>query len=461
MARSQRNGLAFATTLIHRVCEIAGEENLIEDVRASFQERGLVEAIHRHDNDAIFQWLADAISYQGVSDRVARTYIEEHGAIRAEDIRIGLTQPQLCPKLKSYWHFERCGYRKAAKTCSQPRSLPTCPLPRHDLRNGRLNQAAYHLFLFMRDVAGGDFVGWLDRRLERADTGHGRARATRLCRSIVEYKASAETAAGSVIGRPTADHLPNWKLSDPRLEQLGRYHNDNLLIIDDLKTAEGTDKERFQALQQRAHWFSSGGTRGRHAKAMENLSGKADSHLGFRTIILSSYEHPIDKIAERAKSVFDGGDVVRIVDVEASPAGAIMIFDHPLPKVAGKDGNDVAESLLADLRAGARKHHGVVFDAWIRILIDDPDGAKAAIKSSMEEFIKAADLATASAAVRRHARHLALVFGVGDYAIKRKLFPWDLKRFKVDMLKIYATARARLEKTLTLLPMPLTGLTSI
>jgi hypothetical protein len=50
---------------------------------------------------------------------------------------------------------------------------------------------------------------------------------------------------------------------------------------------------------------------------------------------------------------------------------------------------------------------------------------------------------------------------VGDYAIKRKLFPWDLKRFKVDMLKIYATARARLEKTLTLLPMPLTGLTSI
>jgi hypothetical protein len=186
LARSQRNGLAFATTLIHRVCEIAGEENLIEDVRASFQERGLVEAIHRHDNDAIFQWLADAISYQGVSDRVARTYIEAHGAIRAEDIRIGLSQPGLCPKLTSYWHFERCGYRKAAKTCSQPRLLPTCPLARHDLRNGSLNQAAYHLFLFMRDVAGGDFVGWLDRRLEAADTGRGRIRATRLCRSIVE-----------------------------------------------------------------------------------------------------------------------------------------------------------------------------------------------------------------------------------------------------------------------------------
>jgi len=30
-----------------------------------------------------------------------------------------------------------------------------CPLPRHALRNGRLNQTVYSLFLFMRDVAGG------------------------------------------------------------------------------------------------------------------------------------------------------------------------------------------------------------------------------------------------------------------------------------------------------------------
>jgi integrase len=42
---------------------------------------------------------------------------------------------------------------------------PECPLPHYDLRNGRLNQTAYSLFLFMRDLAGNDIVGWIDDRL--------------------------------------------------------------------------------------------------------------------------------------------------------------------------------------------------------------------------------------------------------------------------------------------------------
>jgi hypothetical protein len=33
------------------------------------------------------------------------------------------------------------------------------------LRNGRLNQMAYSLFLFMRDIAAGDFVGWINQQL--------------------------------------------------------------------------------------------------------------------------------------------------------------------------------------------------------------------------------------------------------------------------------------------------------
>jgi hypothetical protein len=36
------------------------------------------------------------------------------------------------------------------------------------LRNGRLNQTAYSLYLFIRDVAGGDLVGWIDRHLKIA-----------------------------------------------------------------------------------------------------------------------------------------------------------------------------------------------------------------------------------------------------------------------------------------------------
>ncbi len=49
--------------------------------------------------------------------------------------------------------------------CAEPGHIDGCPLPRHPLRNGRLNQMAYSLFLFIRDVAGGDLVGWIDSQL--------------------------------------------------------------------------------------------------------------------------------------------------------------------------------------------------------------------------------------------------------------------------------------------------------
>jgi hypothetical protein len=73
-----------------------------------------------------------------------------------------------CPKLKSYWHFHGCGYDKISRTCSEPDHIDTCPLPSHQLRNGRLNQMAYSLFLFVRDIADGDLVGWIDRQFQNA-----------------------------------------------------------------------------------------------------------------------------------------------------------------------------------------------------------------------------------------------------------------------------------------------------
>jgi hypothetical protein len=48
------------------------------------------------------------------------------------------------------------GKRRLVTAHAEPDHFPACPLPTHDLRNGRLNQAAYSLFLFMRDVANGD-----------------------------------------------------------------------------------------------------------------------------------------------------------------------------------------------------------------------------------------------------------------------------------------------------------------
>ena len=106
-----------------------------------------------------------ALSYQGIADRIAEDFIEQHGNIQWSDIEQALVQSPSCPKLSGYWTFSSCGYRKSSRSCAEPDHIAGCPLPYHPLRNGNLNQAAYSLFLFIRDVAASDLVTWIDDRL--------------------------------------------------------------------------------------------------------------------------------------------------------------------------------------------------------------------------------------------------------------------------------------------------------
>ena len=76
---------------------------------------------------------------------------------------------QAARSCKTYWAFHACRYEKTSRTCAEPDHIATCPLPTHRLRNGHLNQIAYSLYLFIRDVAGGDLVGWIDDRLNQAN----------------------------------------------------------------------------------------------------------------------------------------------------------------------------------------------------------------------------------------------------------------------------------------------------
>jgi hypothetical protein len=176
-----------ALGLTRSVCAIAGEPSMIEDIRVEFGNSGVLAAIQHHDDAVIFEWLAEATSYQGIADAVATSYLDQHGRISYLDIECALTiQDHRCAKLESYWHFRDCGYRKSAQSCSRRKFMSDCSLPKHNLRNGSLNQSAYSLYLFMRDVSGGDIVSWLDRRLAAADRPRFRNRSRILCDAVLE-----------------------------------------------------------------------------------------------------------------------------------------------------------------------------------------------------------------------------------------------------------------------------------
>jgi hypothetical protein len=157
--------LDYAVQLVHATCCLAGSGSYLADGRADLRGRGIIRAIRDHDTPALFDWLVEVLSFQGISDAVASGYIAAHGTVRWADIAEALARPPSCPKLGGYWRFYGCRYHKGSGSCAEPGHIDGCPLPRHPLRNGRLNQMAYSLFLFMRDVADNDVVGWIDSRL--------------------------------------------------------------------------------------------------------------------------------------------------------------------------------------------------------------------------------------------------------------------------------------------------------
>jgi hypothetical protein len=178
--------LDHAVRIIHAICGLAGSPTWIDDIRADLTADKVRGAIRRYDSATLFDWLLAALSYQGISDQVAHDYMEKHGRATWHDIDQKLGRGVSCPKLKSYWHFHGCRYGKASRTCAEPDHIGACPLPSHDLRNGHLNQMAYSLFLFIRDLADGDLIGWINAQLAAANSRPGPHRLPRMAAALIE-----------------------------------------------------------------------------------------------------------------------------------------------------------------------------------------------------------------------------------------------------------------------------------
>ena len=176
------SALDHAVRIIYWVCCLAGAADLLDEL----QGEGIAGAIRSRDTAALYDWLTAALSYQGISDRVAADYMAQHGQAEWHDIDAKMGAVPSCPKLKTYWQFHDCRYDKISRTCAEPDHIEACPVPSHDLRNGRLNQTAYSLYLFIRDLAAGDLVGWIDRQLRQADEPHDADRLARLRAALIE-----------------------------------------------------------------------------------------------------------------------------------------------------------------------------------------------------------------------------------------------------------------------------------
>jgi hypothetical protein len=222
--------LAHARSLVLRVCHIAGTAAFIDEAGLGSDGKELRKAIRGRNTAVLFDWLVAALSYQGISDEVAKTFMDRHGLASWQVIESALGRRPICPKLRSYWHFYDCRYNKSRFTCAKPDHVADCPLPRSWLRNGRLNQTAYSLYLFVCDIADGDLVGWIDWRLQAADEPSGRDRLARMRTALVDPLREVYGVSDKVLTMALSQVL----LGAPRSRRLWREVGGSMIAVDTL-----------------------------------------------------------------------------------------------------------------------------------------------------------------------------------------------------------------------------------
>ena len=96
--------LTRARSLILRVCHLAGTEAFIDEAGLGPDGKDLRKAIRGRNTAALFDHLVTALSYQGISDEVAKNFMDRYGIASWHVIEIVLRTAPTCPKLRSYWH---------------------------------------------------------------------------------------------------------------------------------------------------------------------------------------------------------------------------------------------------------------------------------------------------------------------------------------------------------------------
>ena len=96
-AQSHQRGMVYTTDLILQTCRASPDPFYLRRLRTDLTRTGIKATVSTHDTPVLFGWLMDLLSYQGVSDAVAWTYMEQHGRVTWADIDAALNGTHPAP----------------------------------------------------------------------------------------------------------------------------------------------------------------------------------------------------------------------------------------------------------------------------------------------------------------------------------------------------------------------------
>ena len=263
-------------------------------------------------------------------------------------------------------------------------------------------------------------------------------------------KTTATVVGGSVIGFG-ADQLPTWNITAAGLEQRAEIHFDVLLPIDDLNSAPGSEKEKFQLINGVAYRITGGAVRHTLTTAKSSITGRPPIKGPIRTIIFTSAEDSMADIAATAKMNLPGGFYSRLIEIPVPKPKNGGVFD--LANFEGSRSKRVkaARKLSKKIASACGKNHGFVFRKYVEAIIKDPAMAVQTVSAAREKFLKVVDIDRSEAMQWRRAEVFAFLYGAGVYAIKLKLLPWTVAQLSEALQKCLAASWTALPKSTNML----------
>lgn len=235
--------------------------------------------------------------------------------------------------------------------------------------------------------------------------------------------------AGSVCGSPR--FVRNWLSTETAIEEEASLHNDNVLLLDEIKLLEDSCKNAgaLATLVQKLVYLLSSGTGKQRAVSYQNEA------LSWRVVYLSNGEKSLETIAREGGSNRMGGSEVRCIDIPCNTDSEWGVFDS-LP-----EGFSKSSVLAKHVERQAKKYFGTAKPAFVKGLLKleskQPGYVRTNIDLHMEKFMGKCNLDLSDGQAVRIAKRFALTYAAGAIAVELGVLDFSKAQIGRAILSLY------------------------
>ena len=251
-------------------------------------------------------------------------------------------------------------------------------------------------------------------------------------------KTIATLLGASVRGIAQIDDLITWNIKINRLEERLVEFNNSMFAIDDFNKLRGSDRERFEVIEDLAYLIEQGHQKGRHS-FFAKAYGAARK---WRVILLTSSEQSVAELAHKVKQERRQGATVRLNDMPGQLDGLTHIFDRFKSSMDDPTFKRWRRKQFRELAKACANNHGAVFDYYIeRLIFHGREKVRKVVLKWMETFVLHVGTGTDGDIARDVARNFGLIYAAGVLGIKLRILPWTAQELLDAISKCYFAAR--------------------